>query len=137
MTDNAVTTDGVPVSKLTKAYIRIRDKRAVLKAEFEAADGALLEKLDSVKSALLAYCKDHDVESVRTSEGLFYRSLKKRYWTNDWSAMHRFILEHEVPEFFEKRLNQSVVAEFLESNPEEVPPGLNVDAEYTVSVRKK
>lgn len=132
-----ITADGVPLSKLTKAYIKIRDKRAVLKREFDDTDNALKEKQDHIKNALLQYCKDNDVESVRTSEGLFYRSMRKRYWTNDWEAMHKFIMEHKVPEFFEKRLNQGVVAQFLEEHEDLLPPGLNVDAEYNISVRKK
>tara|TARA_R100000149_G_C5826816_1_gene103943 strand:- start:561 stop:716 length:156 start_codon:yes stop_codon:yes gene_type:complete len=51
--------------------------------------------------------------------------------------MYEFIREHDVPEFFEKRLNQKNVREFLVENPDLLPKGLNVDSEYTVSVRKK
>lgn len=127
----------VSVEKLTRVYIKIRDKRAELSANFKTEDDKLKEQQDKIKRALLDHCKEHNVESVRTSEGLFYRSVKKRYWTSDWDSMNKFILEHEVPEFFEKRLNQTVVKQFLEENPDAVPPGLNVDSEYTISVRKK
>ena len=51
--------------------------------------------------------------------------------------MYSFIKEHDVPEFLEKRLNQTNVKQFLEENPECVPQGLNVDSEYLISVRKK
>jgi hypothetical protein len=47
------------------------------------------------------------------------------------------ILEHEAPEFLEKRLNQTAVKEFLEENPDILPPGLNVQSEYTISIRSK
>lgn len=125
------------LDKLTRTFIKIREHRAGLSADFKAKDKALAEQLDSIKIALLDHCKDHNVDSVRTGEGLFYRSVKTRYWTSDWEAMNRFVMEHELPEFFEKRLNQGVVKEFLEENPETVPPGLNVDSEYVVTVRKK
>ena len=131
------TVDGVPIAKLTKAYIRLREARADAKARFDAEDKALREQQDKVKSTLLQYCKEQGVESVRTSEGVFYRTVRKRYWTNDWPSMHKFILDHQIPEFFEKRLNQGVVADFLEEHPDEVPPGLNVNSEYSLSVRKK
>ena len=49
--------------------------------------------------------------------------------------MREFILEHEVPEFLDKRLNQKNVREFLE-NPDLLPKGLNVDAEYALTIRK-
>lgn len=121
---------------LTKTYLRIRNKRAEIKAAFDEEDKDLQAKLDKVKQALLEYCKEHEVESVRTTHGLFYRTVKTRYWTSDWESMNKFIMDNGVPEFFEKRLNQGVVKEFLEENPDLLPPGLNVDAEYVVSVRK-
>lgn len=126
----------VPVDTMVKVYTRIRDKRAELKATFEEEDKVLQAQLDKVKQGLLEYCKEHGVESVRTAHGLFYRTVKTRYWTGDWESMHKFIMQHELPEFFEKRLNQSAVKEFLEANPDLLPPGLNVDAEYNISVRK-
>jgi succinylglutamate desuccinylase len=124
------------VDKMTKVYLKMRAAKAKLAAEFKKADDDLGEKMDAIKLALLDYCKQHNVESVRTSEGLFYRTVKTRYWTSDWASMHAFILEHEVPDFLEKRLNQGVVKEFLESNPDVAPPGLNTNSEYTLSVRK-
>jgi hypothetical protein len=51
--------------------------------------------------------------------------------------MYKFILEHGVPEFFDKRLNQTNVKQFLEENPDLLPAGLNVDSEFTISVRRK
>ena len=127
----------VQVDKLTRTYIKIRDARAKLAAEFKLQDELMVGQLDLVKEALLDYCKAHGVDSVRTSEGLVYRTQKTRYWTSDWSSMHKFILENNVPEFFEKRLNQGAVKEYLEENPESVPPGLNTDSEYVIAVRKK
>jgi hypothetical protein len=126
----------VSVDKLVNVYTKIRDQRAELTAEYKAAEGELREEQDIVKLALLDYCKEHEVDSVRTASGLFYRTVKQRYWTSDWESMHKFIMEHDLPEFFEKRLNQTHVRQFLEENPDEVPAGLNVDSEYTISVRK-
>lgn len=130
--DNALTPD-----VLTKTYIKIRDKRAELKAEFEQQDKALEEQINTIKSELLDYCKSQNIDSVRTAHGTFYRTMKTRYWTNDWDSMNRFILENEVPQFYEKRLNQTVVKQFLEENPDVLPPGLNADSEYVITVRKK
>jgi hypothetical protein len=132
-----MTDEKVSVEKLTRVYLKIRDKRAAISAAFKKEDAELKEKQDRVKRALLDYCKEHGVESVRTDAGLFYRSVKKKYWTSDWESMHKFILAHEVPEFLTKSLNQTNVQQFLEENPDLLPPGLNVDSEYVISVRKK
>jgi hypothetical protein len=50
--------------------------------------------------------------------------------------MHKFILEHGVPELLEKRLQQTNMRAFLEENPELLPPGLNSNAEYSVTIRR-
>ena len=51
--------------------------------------------------------------------------------------MHKFILEHKVPELLEKRVAQGNMKAFLEENPDLLPAGLNIDSEYTVTVRRK
>ena len=122
--------------KLTKAYIRIREERASLSASYKEKDTALVNQLDVVRQGLLNYCEKHGVESVKTSEGLFYRTTKTKYWTSDWESMHKFVLEEQVPEFFEKRLHQGAVKQFLEDNPDKLPKGLNVDSEYVLTMRK-
>lgn len=135
--DKTPTAGGVPVEKLTSIYLKIKAKRAEIAAAFNAEDSALEAQLDTVKRALLDYCKEQGVDSVRTAAGLFYRTTKTRYWTNDWESMNKFIMEHGVPEFYEKRLNQSVVKQYIEDNPDVLPPGLNTDSEYVITVRKK
>jgi hypothetical protein len=127
----------VSVDKLVNAYTKIRDKRSELTSKYKEEEGKLREPQDRGKLALLEYCKEHEVDSVRTASGLFYRTVKQRYWTSDWESMHKFIMDNEVPEFFEKRLNQTHVRQFIEENPDLVPAGLNVDSEYAISVRKK
>jgi|TARA_R110000796_G_scaffold32512_1_gene85056 hypothetical protein len=123
--------------KLTTVYLKIKDKRAELSADFKEKDAELVEQLEKVKRALLDYCAEQGVDSVRSSAGLFYRSARTRYWTSDWSSMHEFVLQHEAPELLDKRVNQSNMKQFLEENPDLVPKGLNVDSEYVVSVRRK
>jgi predicted metal-dependent phosphotriesterase family hydrolase len=139
MKENLMTAqiEQVPVEKLTKVYLKIKQKRSELSAEFKEHDDKLAYQQDKIKKALLDYCKEQGVESVRTSEGMFYRTTRQRYWTSDWDSMYKFVLEHNVPEFFDKRLNQTNVKQFLEENPELAPMGLQVDSEYVISVRKK
>lgn len=130
------TIDGIPLSRLTKAYVKIRDKKSEIKAAFDEEYDKLTEQQDKIKRALLEYCKENDLTGFKTEAGTVSRSVKTRYWTSDWEAMGKFVIEHEVPELFTKSLNQSNVAQFLKENPDAVPPGLNVDSEYVISVRK-
>jgi hypothetical protein len=130
-------TNEVPVEKLVKVYIKMRDKHTELLHTFQEQENALKEKMAKVKTALLDHCKEHNVESVRTAEGLFFRTIKQSYWTNDWDSMGKFIVEHQVPELLEKRLHQGNVKQFLAEHPDLLPPGINVDSEYSVTIRRK
>lgn len=123
----------VPAEKLVRVYLKMKAAKENLDAEVKKID----TQMGQVKAALLEYCKTQNVESVRTAEGLFYRSVKKRYTTNNWEAMGKFVLEHQVPELYEKRLHQGNIQQFLEEHPDLLPPGLNVDSEYTITVRKE
>jgi|TARA_A100000172_G_C3042886_1_gene111200 hypothetical protein len=124
------------IGKLIKTYIKIRDERSTLKAEYSEKDSKLMSQLDKIKEAINEYSEVNSLESARTSEGSFYRSSKTRYWTSDWDSMYKFVLDNKVPEFFDKRLNQKHVREFLEENPDKLPEGLNTDTEYVITVRK-
>ena len=123
----------VPAEKLVRVYLKMKTAKVDLEAQVKKIDA----QMDQVKAALLAYCKEQSLESVRTTEGLFYRSIKKRYTTNNWEALGKFVLEHQVPELYEKRLHQGNIQQFLEEHPDLLPPGLNVDSEYTITVRKE
>ena len=129
--------EDITPDKLTKAYIKIRAERSALSAKYKEEDGSLSRQLDRLKQAMLDHCDRHNAESVRTSEGLFFRSRKTKYWTSDWDSMHNFIKEHNVPELLDKRLNQTNIREFLEENPTLVPDALNTETELVISVRKK
>lgn len=140
MNDTAIQEEplsGVTLDQMVKTYVKIRDRRSEIKRNYEAEDTALVDDLDKIKAALLAHCKEHGVDSVRTSEGLFYRTVQQKYWTDDWAQMHKFILEHAEPSLLDKRINQKHMREFLEENPKLLPKGLNSNSTYTISVRKK
>ena len=106
-------------------------------AEFKKEDDKLQQQLDRVKQAMLDHCERHNVQSVKSSEGLFFTSNKTKYWASDWDAMHTFIKEHNIPELLDKRINQTNMKDFLEDNPDKVPDGLEISQETSISVRKR
>jgi hypothetical protein len=127
---------GVPLEQLTATYIKIRDARSQLKQQYEAQDVDLERQLRVIEQEMLEICKAVDANSIKTDAGTVIRSVKSRYWTNDWDSMYRFIKEHDAYALLEKRLHQSHMKQFLEENPEIEPAGLNVEREYTVVVRR-
>lgn len=130
-------TPEVPVEKLVKVYLKINTALTEKRKAYEEEETKLKDQMAKIKSRLLSYCKEQNVESVRTGEGLFYRTVKVNYWTNDWDSMRRFIVDNNVPELLHDRIHQTNMKTFLEENPDLLPPGLNVDSEYNITVRRK
>ena len=121
---------------LTGVYIKIRDARTTLKAEFTTQDSVLQEQMDLLETNMLDACKELNASSIKTPHGTIIRSVKSRYWTNDWDSMYTFIKEQGAFGLLEKRLHQTNMKEFLVENPDLLPMGLNVESEYTVVVRR-
>ena len=133
----ANTTDAVSVDRLVSVYIKIREKKAQIAAQLKEEEALLNDKLEVVKAALLEHCKTNNVESVRTSRGTFFRKIHTKYWTSDWESMNKFIKDNDAVDLLEKRLHQGNMRQFLEENPDKLPPGLNVDSAYTITGRRR
>jgi phage host-nuclease inhibitor protein Gam len=126
----------VTADKLVRVYIKMRDKRAALKASYEADDNQIKEQMALVEQHLLEVCKSTGAESIKTEHGTAIRSVQTRYWTGDWAAMHKFIRDNNALDLLERRISQLSMKTFLRENPDLMPVGLNVDNKYTVTVRR-
>ena len=125
-----------PTEKLVKAYIKMRDARGVLSAEFEAKDKEIKEQMRVVENYLLEACKRAGGNVSIPGVGVVMRGVDTRYWTSDWEAMHNFIKENNALELLERRIAQRAMGEFLKANPDMMPKGMNVESKYTVTVRR-
>jgi hypothetical protein len=126
----------IPLEKLTRIYIKMREKKAEVTHEMEDKISKIESDMKAVKSAILQHMKDIGAESLKTSAGVVYRTVRTTYATSDWESMNKFILEHSVPELLEKRIHQTNMKAFLEENPELIPAGLNANSEYSVTIRR-
>lgn len=126
----------LPMDQLAKTYVRIRDERAKLKSEYESQDSDLKEQMAVIEQELLNACNRIKADSIRTTHGTIIRSIKSRYWTNDWGSMYKFIKDNDAFALLEKRIHQTNMKEFLSENSDLLPAGLNVENEYTIVVRR-
>jgi arsenate reductase-like glutaredoxin family protein len=122
--------------KLTLAYIKMRDRRAELLKEYEAEDAKIGEQMQMVEDELRNLFDEVGLESIRTTYGTVYRSVKTQYQVNDWDSMYKFVMEHNVPQLLQRRVSTTNMKQFLDENPNLMPMGMNIDNRYTVTVRR-
>jgi hypothetical protein len=126
----------IDADKLVKVYIKMRDAKAHMVAEHDEKVAALEAQMGLIEHELLEICKATGQDGGKTAHGSFTRTVKTRYWTNDWDSMYRFIKEHDAVDLLERRVAQLNMKTFLTENPGLLPEGLNVDSKYSVTIRR-
>jgi hypothetical protein len=126
----------IPLDKLAKVYRKMRDQISELTKEYDTQVEILKAQQEEIKNAMKEQMQALGVTSVRTDQGTVVLSVKTRYSTADWDSFKKFVMEHDALDLFEKRIAQTNMKQFLDENPGVVPPGLNSNSEYDVSVRK-
>lgn len=126
----------VPADTLADIYIKIRDKRAEMKEQYEEQDNVLKEQQELLAEQMLTICHDQNADSIKTKAGTIIRKVDTRYWTSDWDKMYDFIYENDAFPLLEKRIHQTNMRQFLEENPNLLPAGLMSDSKYSIVVRR-
>ena len=121
---------------MVAVYIKMRDAKDALTREYDTKVADIKEQMDLIEQSLLEVCKSTGQDGGKTSHGTFTRTVKTRYWTNDWDSMYQFIKQHDAIELLEQRVHQSNMKQFLQDNPGQLPQGLNADSKYAITVRR-
>jgi len=122
----------VPLDKLVRIYMKMRTKLSELDAEVEG----IKEQQQLIKTEIKDRMRSVGAKSMKTEYGTVSLTEKTRYYTQDWDAFKRFVIENDAVDLLEKRISQTNMKLFLQENPTLVPPGLNSDTEIDVSIRK-
>lgn len=124
--------DQVPVDRLVRMYMKMRTAMQELDAQIET----IKEQQQAVKNEIKDRMRGAGAKSLRTDFGTVSLMEKTRYYTSDWDSFKKFMVEHDALDLLEKRIAQTNMKTFLEENPGAIPPGLNSDTEFDISVRK-
>lgn len=127
----------IDLAKIADTYIKIRDAKSARKKEWEADEAEYDAKLEKLEGFMLKHLNEHQMDSVRTSGGTFYRQQDIRPNIVDDAAFYAWIKENDAFDALERRVKKTFVSEFMESHEGGLPPpGISVTREYVVRVRK-
>lgn len=123
-------------SRLTKIYRRIREAREANTSAYKKRDEEFKSQLDTVSKLLIDLMDEQKTVGINTTEGSVSKVIKQKFWTVDWPAFNAFVKEHDLFDLYEKRIAQTNMAEWIAANPDNIPPGTQMDRRYDVLVRK-
>lgn len=123
------------LDEVVKNYIALRDRKAAIKAEYDAKAAKIDDVLDKVEAKILEYFEQSGLESIRTDTGTAYKSTRNSATVGDWDSVLAHVLETENYQLLEHRVSKKAVEEYRMAN-EDLPPGVNWRSEVTVNVRR-
>lgn len=123
------------LSELVGKYIELRDKKAQIKAEYDAKISKVDDVLNQIEAALLNTFEQTGMDSVKTEFGTAYTSTRSTASVADPDAFMSFVIAHKAWHMLEKRCSKIGIEQY-KAEHEELPPGVNWRSERVVNFRR-
>jgi len=120
---------------IVERYVQLRDKKAQMKAAYEASVADITTGMNRLETAILATLNEQGAESFRTAHGTAYKSTSTSATVADWDSLLGFVRENDRWDMLEKRVSKTAVDQFRAAN-DDLPPGINYRESVSVGVRR-
>lgn len=120
---------------IVERYIQLRDRKAQMKAAYEASVADITAGMNKLEGAILASLNEQGAESFRTAHGTAYKSTSTSATVADWDSLLGFVKENGAWEMLEKRVSKAAVDQYRAAN-DDLPPGINYREAVSVGVRR-
>jgi hypothetical protein len=124
------------IDQVIAKYIELRDRKAQLKAEYEAKVAPVQEAMDKAEAFILQKMEETGVTSFKTDAGTAYATIRTSASLADWDLFREFLAQQEDPfVFLDRRVNKTAIEEYTKDK-QDLPPGFNWRVERTVGFRR-
>lgn len=124
------------LSEAVSLYIQMRDKKAQMKADFEASVAPLNDKMDKLEAKLLDVFNKTGMDSVKTEFGTAYATTRTTASVADREAFMEYVKANEEWALLEVRTSKTAVEQYRAANDNDLPPGINLREERVVNIRR-
>lgn len=123
------------IDQIVENYIKLRDKKAQLKAAYDAEVAKVDDMLAKAELYLMKKMQEQGVESFKTALGTAYKQTRTGATVADWDGFLGWVRENNAWHMLEKRVAKTAVDEYKAAN-DDLPPGVNYRMEHVVNVRR-
>lgn len=116
-------------------YIAMRNAKAKLKADYEAAAAKYTDGMEKIEKWFLKTMNENGQKSVATKSGTAYKTTTVTTSVADWDAVLNFIKQNNMWNMLNHAVNKTAVEEYRAAN-DDLPPGVNWREAVTVQIRK-
>ena len=123
------------IDSIIERYIKLRDKKAQMKAAFDASTSDINNAMTRCEQVILEEINSQGVESVRTEFGTAFKSVTTSVTAADGEMFMQFCIANDRMDMMEKRPNKTAVEEYKAAN-DDLPPGINYRQAVSLNVRR-
>jgi len=125
------------LDELVANYIKLRDKKSLLKKQYDEKVAKVDAVMDRMEAIILKTFQDSGIDSARTDAGTAYISTRTSATVGSREEFLSWVLQDpdERSIFLENRVSKVAVEQFKAAN-DDLPPGINFRSEVTVGVRR-
>ena len=123
------------LDELVGAYVKLRQKKAALKGEYDEKVKPVDAAMARIEGALLDVFNASGVESLKTPHGTAYSTTKTSATVADWDSFLAYVKASDAWELLEHRASKVAVEQFKAAN-DELPPGINWSSVKAVNFRQ-
>lgn len=123
------------IDPLVERYVKLRDLKAKIKAEYDEKVGKLDEAMEKIESDLMSFLNQTGLETANSKFGTFFKRTTTSAKVADRDVFLHFVVEHDALNFLESRVNKTAVEEYIAENGA-LPPGVDVVRKVEISVNR-
>lgn len=123
------------IEKLTRAYIKFRDDKRILKREYEEKEAEIEKSMTEIETILIRRLNSIGVDSVKTPYGTAFTKVETKSSCSDWPSYWNWMKEHDRMDCVEKRVSQAAIRQFIEDGVS-LPPGIETYSEKVIVIRR-
>lgn len=121
--------------EIVAKYVALRDKKSVLKAEYDAEVGKVEKAMEAIETYLMALMQELKVDQLKTGHGTAYTVERVKASIPDREAARAFVLETKNLDLIELRASSKGVQTYMQEHGV-VPAGFAVITENSVQIRR-
>lgn len=123
------------IAGLVRAYLEGRERKSKLSAKHKDEMKAVDDVMDELEGKLLAHLNDLGVDSLKAGGGVVYTQQEMQASIADKGALSDYIRTSGEVELLQSRVSSTVLKEWMNAHPGELPPGVAVRVERVIRVR--
>lgn len=125
----------ITIDKVIEHYVKLRDEKSALKAEYEEKAKAVDATMKKLESYLLQQADAQGVTSFKTKAGTAFVTTVDMANVADWDAVLNFIKTHDAWDMLEKRVSKNAVRQYIDAT-KGIPAGINWSSRLDINVRR-